>query len=1723
MKKLTLFIVMLLFGMAVLGAQGINEYTYSTSTDGTLEDMTGSTALLTVGSYYDDTASAVTNIGFTFAYGTGGYTQFSANSNGQMQLGATVISGTAAAPALNTPRLAPISGDNAIRATGKLHYKVVGTSPNQKLVVEWLDLRIPYSSATETGTYCRVQAWLYETSNNIKFVYGTMYNMATSASTRGVYISTSNVAGTVGNWETITATPTWTITGTGVVTTSFALSSSMTNLNSAADGSRRVFSMNYPVYTSPPNAAVLVSPTVGGWAMIGSSLNWLSGGGGATSYDVYFGVSPALNFIGNQGSTSYSPTLVAGNTYTWRIDARNSFGATTGTVWSFMVPTATQVQESFENTTFPPAGWANPGTWSRSTSYYKHGVASAYKYGSASAQYVLSTPKVTITATSNIDLWTLVGTTTGTLQVVYSPDRTTWTQIGANITHAATYTWYNTNVNLSSLAGNNYYLGIRTGLQAVSFYVDMVIAPEITPEVPGAPVLSTPAPGATGVSNFPTFTWTAPTTGGVPTGYKIYCDGSTTPTTQIGTATGLTFTPTTPLSYITPYYWTVKAYNGAGDGTAPTATAFTTMTDPTIYTFPWVETFGTTLTFPLTNWNRLTGLYGTETPTTYAGGWIADDFGNVSTVPINNSARLNIWSTSTRYWTVTPPIAIPGTNYELKFDLALTTYSGTTSPTAGAQADDKFIVFISDSPMMTAPTILRQWNNTGSSYVYDTISNVGENHTISLAGITGTKYIGFYGESTVSGGDNNVYVDNVTVRQTPVSPVFTVTPPELTFDFGSCIINTTHTKQYTIANTGGGTITINSVIASGTYYSISIPPSDLSLTIGESTNFTVQYLPTAVGPSYPGSVTINYTGSTRPDYTITFSGSCYDPTINIPPAYQTNMETWPPTSWTVNTGTYSWTQYLDTLGNNWAKANFWSQTAGNTDIMVSPPMRPTVNAEVKFTWSHIYNATYPNDALYLQISSNGTVWTDLWSLANTAFDSADGATNTTPGTGVLQTVAIPVSYTNTTFFIRFYGLSGYGPDCYLDNVIVQAIPAGAPDHVTLNTPADGAVDQNPLTLPLHWTPSGTGSTALRYQIYVGANPMDPGTEYYGEYYYETTSTTFDLAAQPDIDLGYNTTWYWAVLPWNTDGTPDPNDPAWMIWSFTTYPSVTLPYSQNFDSVTYPALPPSWNKIVYSASAPTYVYVQTTTSTPQSAPNNVGFYNSSDIAPTLLLVSPHLGLDISNIKLSFYGRWSSYACNAIVGTMSDPTNAATFVQYSSIALTSTNAQYNVNFAAYSGTDRFIAIKMGPSTTYTYMYIDNVQMDQLLANDLAATGITGLGMGMAGTGITYNITVLNNGTAPQTVYNIHLKQQGGSRLATVSENFLLAPNASQTFPINWIPATPGIYNLVGEVDLSGDANAANNETTTIITTTVYPAGTFIPQIGDITSTTTVRYIPIDMFYKNSLNETIYLPHEMQCTSGTIQAIIFQNNFTQDLTKEIKIWMKNTTASDLSTAYLDFAGYQLVADVQVHFPLGVNAVVIPLDTPFEYSGGNLAVRTYRVWESVYWSSSNVFYYTADPVYPNRDRYYYIDGTGPIDPIALLTYSGDGGAAFTGTVTNDIPNTAFVISPATPITTLPAPVVTGTLGTTTGTLTWPAVPGAYAYRVYETTDPYNWPTTPIATVHVPTYTGTIVPFKFYRVTAITTYRSVDAGLVLNPAKVIGFDNSKVKAQPSIPNTEKK
>lgn len=92
-----------------------------------------------------------------------------------------------------------------------------------------------------------------------------------------------------------------------------------------------------------------------------------------------------------------------------------------------------------------------------------------------------------------------------------------------------------------------------------------------------------------GVLHCASLSWTAPTSGGAPTGYNIYRANATggcstvtaTSCTKAGStsASVLTFTDS-PLSASTKYFWVVTAFNASGESGPSTEVSATTQPDP---------------------------------------------------------------------------------------------------------------------------------------------------------------------------------------------------------------------------------------------------------------------------------------------------------------------------------------------------------------------------------------------------------------------------------------------------------------------------------------------------------------------------------------------------------------------------------------------------------------------------------------------------------------------------------------------------------------------------------------------------------------------------------------------------------------------------------------------------------------------------------------------------------------------------------------------------------------------------------------------------------------------------------------------------------------------------------------------------------------------------------------------------------------------------------------
>lgn len=183
-----------------------------------------------------------------------------------------------------------------------------------------------------------------------------------------------------------------------------------------------------------------------------------------------------------------------------------------------------------------------------------------------------------------------------------------------------------------------------------------------------APTLSSPANSATNVSIAPTFSWGTVTNA---TGYTIQYSSDNTFATNTEVTSSTTTKAISGLSYITVYYWRVKATNGGISSAWSTTRSFTTsqltLSKPTLITptngasnrtrnnlaFAWSAiTNATGYTLQISTTSSFSTLFGTYTTTTNADtiSGLGSQIRYYWRVKATNGGTSSSWS-STRYFT----------------------------------------------------------------------------------------------------------------------------------------------------------------------------------------------------------------------------------------------------------------------------------------------------------------------------------------------------------------------------------------------------------------------------------------------------------------------------------------------------------------------------------------------------------------------------------------------------------------------------------------------------------------------------------------------------------------------------------------------------------------------------------------------------------------------------------------------------------------------------------------------------------------------------------------------------------------------------------------------------------------------------------------------------------------------------------------------------------------
>ncbi|HPB58393.1 MAG TPA: fibronectin type III domain-containing protein [Bacteroidales bacterium] len=257
---------------------------------------------------------------------------------------------------------------------------------------------------------------------------------------------------------------------------------------------------------------------------------------------------------------------------------------------------------------------------------------------------------------------------------------------------------------------------------------------------------------------------------------------------------------------------------------------------------------------------------------------------------------------------------------------------------------------------------------------------------------------------------------------------------------------------------------------------------------------------------------------------------------------------------------------------------------------------------------------------------------------------------------------------------------------WLDDVEVDYIPT-CPKPTNLNVVSSGT-DQ----LEIGWQENGTATSwIVEHRTLTDTNWIA-----------ETASTNPYTIANLDPQTTY------MIRVQSNCGT-EVSDYSPILYAMTDcVPISTVPWSDYFD--TYgtgtTVFPPCWTRNTTYADRP---YV---TSTNYSAPGSLYFYAGTSGTYNIAATPEFdVSIPINTLQAVFKYR-TTYATDTLfVGVMTDPTDATTFEQIAFVTNPSTSTWYEkeVPFNNYTGTGQYIAFKVHYSSTYTYAYLDNLEID------------------------------------------------------------------------------------------------------------------------------------------------------------------------------------------------------------------------------------------------------------------------------------------------------------------------------------------------------------------------------------------------------------------------------
>jgi len=446
---------------------------------------------------------------------------------------------------------------------------------------------------------------------------------------------------------------------------------------------------------------------------------------------------------------------------------------------------------------------------------------------------------------------------------------------------------------------------------------------------------------------------------------------------------------------------------------------------------------------------------------------------------------------------------------------------------------------------------------------------------------------------------------------------------------------------------------------------------------------------------------------------------------------------------------------------------------------------------------------------------------------------------------------------------------------------------------------------------------------------------------------------------PNLNLGAQ--YFWKVVSRNNEIN---YEVASTVWSFITAVGlVELPSTEGFENCVGPNLPIGWTSLVQSTS--TYAYVKVYDYNVFEGEQILMMTNSNDLSGVLIAASPLM--DHAGARVKFYARGNSDDNYAIVGYMTDVSDASTFVEIETLSLTEEYAQYEVALEP-SRTERYFAVKHGHSEEYNSLYFDNFLFEAIPENEPDVATL------LAPSNNEIDVVMTSSLSWETGANTANVDVYFSSVFSDVDENVesakVIDAGNSTTYQLTGLD---NFTNYFWKVVTVNDAGVEVDSPVYSFLTEVQEGSV---RIG--TGEETGNALPMNPYFRYSYSQSIYTFEQINET-GAIETLAWEFNGNSAFTDTVTVYMAMVDSS----AYLTGSSWIPVDDLTEVYSGTLETVAarswsyINLDNSFAYDGSsNLVIALVENGHSIH-GSADRFYSTATEL--NRSLSHKSDSINP------------------------------------------------------------------------------------------------------------------------------------------------